>query len=514
MTCRAVTLALAMLLLSYAAPLSAAMRCEELTSLSIPATTVTGAQRVAAGTFAPPAGNPREAAARAKEFAALPAFCRVMLTARPSADSDIRMEVWLPETGWNNKLEAVGDGGLAGSIPMPLMAEALAEGYATAGTDTGHMGGTADFMPAHPEKLVDFAYRSTHELAVASKAVVTAFYGTPARWSYYNACSGGGRHAITSAQRFPADFDGIVAGAASWNQARLDAGRIGINLTVNRSPESAIPSSKYPMVHAAVLKACDMKDGVADGVIENPHACNFDYATLTCAGPAGPNCLTKPQVESARIMTSPFVDAATGRTLLEPHLWPGSELQWGTLGGPQPLANSLSRVRHFHLKDPAYQFRLANVAADIERAAQMDGGLIASSNADLRPFFGRGGKLLMWHGWGDPQVPAENSVIYFNNVVKTVGSSADGSLALFMLPGVLHCGGGEGPDTFDRMAAITRWVEGGQKPQRIVASLEKDGKVARTRPLCPFPQVAKYKGTGDTNSADSFACAVDTPASR
>lgn len=514
MTCRGITLGLATLLMLPATTVSAAVRCEELTSVPIPGTTIASAQRVAAGTFAAPADNAREAAARARQFAALPSFCRVVLTARPSADSDIRIEVWLPETGWNNRLQAVGDGGLAGSIPMPLMAEALAEGYATAGTDTGHVGGTADFMPAHPEKLVDFAYRSTHEMAVASKALVTAFYGTAPRWSYYNACSGGGRHAITSAQRFPADFDGIVAGAASWNQARLDAGRIGINLTVNRSPESAIPASKYPMVYAAVLKACDMKDGVADGVIENPRACNFDYASLTCAGADGPNCLTKAQVDSARIMTSPFVDAATGRTLLEPHLWPGSELQWGTLGGPQPLANSVSRVRHFHLKDPAYEFRLANVASDIERAASMDGGLIASSNADLRPFFGRGGKLLMWHGWGDPQVPAQNSVIYFTNVMKTVGAAAENSLALFMLPGVLHCGGGAGPDTFDRMTPITRWVEGGQKPQRIVASRERDGKAERTRPLCPFPQTARYLGTGDTNSAESFACAADAAPSR
>jgi feruloyl esterase len=209
--------------------------------------------------------------------------------------------------------------------------------YAAAGTDTGHAGGNADFMPGHPEKLIDFAYRSTHEMAVAAKAVIAAFYGQPPTWSYYYACSGGGRHGLTSAQRYPADFQGIVAGAASFNQPRLDAGRIGVNLTVNRTPESRIPESKYRMIHEAVLQACDG----ADGVIENPRACAFDYATLACNGADGPSCLMPAQVESARVLTSSFRDPATGKVLMQPHLWPGSELEWGRLGGPEPLKNSL-----------------------------------------------------------------------------------------------------------------------------------------------------------------------------
>jgi feruloyl esterase len=462
---------------------------------------------VPAGGFAPGAQG---GAAAAQPYAKLPVFCRVALTLTPSSDSDIKVEVWLPAAGWNGNLQVVGAGGLAGSVPHNLMAPALAAGYATSGTDTGHVGGNADFMPEHPEKLIDFAYRSTHVMAVAAKAVVAAFYSKPPAVSYYNGCSGGGRHALTSAQRYPEDFDGIVAGAATWNQARLDAGRIGINLTVNRTTDSRIPASKYPMVHNAVLQACDLQDGVKDGVLENPMACKFDYATLMCKGPDGPGCLTAPQVESAKVMTSPLKDPATGRVLLEPHLPPGVELQWATLGGPEPLSNSLARVRNFHLKDPKHEFRLANVAADVERAARMDNGLIASNNFDLRPFFNRGGKLLIWHGWSDPQVPAQNSVIYFNNVVKTVGTGAHDSMALFMLPGVLHCGGGPGPDTFDEMAAISRWVEQKQKPTRIVASHLTDGKVDRTRPLCPYGQVAKYNGSGDTNDAASFSCAADS----
>ena len=473
----------------------------DLRQLSLPAVSVILAQSVAAGKFAP-AGEPgRGTAAQQQPYSKLPAFCRVALTVKPSGYSDIRVEVWLPESGWNGRFQAVGEGGLAGSIPFALMAPALAEGYATSGTDTGHVGNNADFVPGHPEKLIDFAYRSTHEMAVAGKAVIAAFYGKASTRAYYNACSGGGRHALTSAQRYPGDFEGIVAGAASWNQARLDAGRIAVNLTVNRKPESRIPASKYPTIHDAVLRACDVADGVKDGVIENPRACGFDYATLACKGADGPSCLTAPQVESAKTLTSPLRDPATGRVLLESHLRPGAELQWGTLGGPEPLANSLARVRNFHLKDPAWEFRLANIAADVERTASMDAGLVTSANFNLKPFFERGGKLIMWHGWSDPQVPAENSILFFNSVLKTVGAEAKDSIELFLLPGVSHCGGGPGPDTFDKMAAISRWVEQGQKPARIVASRLTDGKVDRTRPLCAKPG-AKCGGAGDTNDAN------------
>ncbi|HVH25267.1 MAG TPA: tannase/feruloyl esterase family alpha/beta hydrolase [Vicinamibacterales bacterium] len=514
MHARSVTFAtlLLALIVARAALAQSVTRCENLTQLSLPATSVTAARMVPTGSFDPATDRAAtDRVAQRQPFLKLPAFCLVQLTARPSNDSEIDIEVWLPESRWNGRFQAVGEGGLAGAIPHALMASALAEGYATAGTDTGHAGNNADFMPGHPEKLIDFAYRSTHELALAGKAVIRAFYGSPPRWSYYNACSGGGRHGLTSAQRYPDDFQGIVAGAASWNQARLDAARIGINLTVNRTPASRIPASKYPMIHDAVMKVCDLDDGVKDGVLENPTKCRFDYATLLCKGPDGPSCLTAPQVESAVVLTSPFTDPTSGKVLLDAHLWPGSELQWGTLGGPEPLVNSLSRVRNFHLKDPRWDFRLSNIAADVERAVTKDGGLLASDEFNLTPFFDRGGKLLMWHGWSDPQVPAENSVIYFRNVLKAVGSGADQSIALFMLPGVLHCGGGPGPDTFDGMAAISNWVENGQKPARIVASRVTAGKIDRTRPLCPIGQVAKYDGVGSTDAASSFTCAAEAP---
>ena len=484
-----------------------AASCEEMAKLALPQASVTSAALVPAGTLTVP-GGARGAAPQ--PFAKLPAFCRVMVTSRPSSDSDIKIEVWLPASGWNGKFEAIGQGGLAGFIPYPDLAAALADGYATAGTDTGHVGGSADFMPAHPEKLVDFAYRSIHEMAVTGKAIVSSYYGRAPQWSYFNGCSGGGRHGLTSAQRYPEDFHGILAGASTWNQARLDAARIAVNLTVNQTPERRIPAAKYATIHQAVLQACDRLDGVEDGVLENPTRCAFDYGSLQCKGADNPSCLTAPQVESARALTSPLKEPTTGAVLFAgAHLWPGSELEWATLGGPEPLANSVARVRNFHLKDPTWEFRLANIASDIERATKMDNGLLASNNFNLRPFFDRGGKLLMYHGWGDPQVPAQNSVIYYDSVLNTVGQAADRSLALFMVPGMLHCSGGPGTDTFDKMGAITQWVEQGKKPERIIASHATNGHVDKTRPLCPIGQVAKYRGAGSVNDAASFACEAE-----
>jgi Tannase and feruloyl esterase len=492
-------------LAAHVAPASAAS-CDAMTRVPLDHAAVTSAVTVSPGTFAAP-GAARGAS---RQFEKLPAFCRVLVTSKPSSDSDIKIEVWLPASGWNGKFQAVGQGGLAGFIPYAELAEALAVGYAAAGTDTGHVGGNADFMPAHPEKLVDFAHRSIHEMAVVGKAVINGYYGNQPTWSYFNGCSGGGRHGLTSAQRYPDDFHGIVAGASTWNQARLDAARIAVNLTVNRTAESRIPASKYPMIHQAVVEACDALDGVKDGVLENPTKCTFDYAKLTCKGADGPDCLTVPQVESAKVLTSPLKDPATGAIIFEgAHLWPGSELEWATLGGPDPLANSVARVRNFHLKDPAFEFRLANAPADIERATHMDEGLVASNNYNLKPFLDRGGKLLMYHGWGDPQVPAQNSIIYYENVVKTVGKAAEGSVALFMIPGMLHCSGGLGTDTFDKMSAITQWVEQGKKPDRIVASHRANGQVDKTRPLCPSGQVAKYTGTGSTSDAANFRCVAE-----
>jgi feruloyl esterase len=531
MTLRTTTLAAIVLavILVHAAPAAAETACENLASQALSHAKIDSSQLVAAGAFTPPAAQGRGGAAgrggaegrggrggapAANVYANLPAFCRVTATATPSSDSDIKIEVWLPASGWNGKFQAVGNGGWAGTIPYAAMAAALAAGYATAGTDTGHVGNSADFALGHPEKLIDMGYRSIHEMAVQSKAVVSAHYGSAPKLSYFVGCSQGGRQAITEAQRYPEDFNGIVAGASAWNSMRAHGARTALNLLVNKDADSVIPPSKYRMIHNAVLNACDARDGLKDDVIENPTKCNFDYAKLACQGADGPDCLTKVQVESAKIMTSPLKDPKTGKVLYEGHLWPGSELGWATLGGLEPLGNATTAMRNVVFQDRNWDYRTMNISTDVERADKADNGVMQSGDANLKPFFDRGGKLFMYHGWADPQVTPQSSTLYYNNVVKAVGKDkAANSIALFMVPGMNHCQGGVGTDTFNKVKVIEEWVEQGKTPSQIIASHLTNGQVDKTRPLCPFGQVAKYKGTGDANDAANFSCvaeAIDT----
>lgn len=512
-----------------AAPAAAATACESLAGLALPKAKIDVAQLVAAGAFVPPTGRgvavrgegggaragaegrgARGGAPAANVYAGLPAFCRVTATLTPSIDSDIKTEIWLPGAGWNGKFMAVGNGGWAGTIPYPALAAAVAAGYAGAGTDTGHVGGNADFALGHPEKLIDLAYRSIHEMTVQAKTLITAHYGSAATFSYYNGCSQGGRQGLAAAQKYPEDFNGIIAGAASWNQMRAHGARVALNLIVNKDPDSVIPTSKYSMIHDAVINACDALDGLKDGVIERPTRCKFDYAKLACKGADGADCLTKGQIESAKAMTSPLKDPKTGKVLFEGHLMPGSELGWATLAGPAPLGVALSGMRNVVFQDRAWDYHTMNISTDIDRADRSDEGAMRTADPNLKAFFGRGGKLFMYHGWNDQQVNPLNSVIYYNNVVKAVGKDkAANSIALFMVPGMNHCQGGVGTDTFNKVHVIEEWVERGKKPVQIIASHRTNGQVDKTRPLCPFGQVAAYKGAGDPNDAASFSCVAD-----
>jgi feruloyl esterase len=503
-------LAMAAVIFCAALPTDAATSCDALTSLGLANGRVSSTHLIAAAAFVPPAG-PAAGAVQAL-YARLPGFCRALLTLTPSNDSDIKVEVWLPAGGWNGKFQAVGNGGFAGVLPYPAMARALVEGYATAGTDTGHVGNSADFVPGHPEKLVDFAYRAVHEMTVAAKHIVDAHYGRAPQFSYFNGCSQGGRQAITSAQRYPADFDGIVAGAPAWDTMRSHAARLALNFTVNRSPDAVIPPAKYPVIHDAVLKACDALDGVTDGVIEDPTSCTVDFAALECKEADGPACLTAPQIASAKAITTPLVHHGTGEVIFPGHLMPGAELEWAVLGGPRPLTLAQSGVANIVFGDRTWTDRSFNVAAHLDRIDSADRGLLKSNDPNLAPFFARGGKLLMYHGWADQQVPPQLSPLYFSNVLRAVGPSAEQSIALFMMPGVYHCAGGPGPDNFDRMGVIEAWVEKGQKPARILAWHQTAGKTDRTRPLCAIGQVAAYQGTGSTDDAANFACVAAGPA--
>ena len=483
--------------------------CESLSALKLPNTTITAARVVAPGAFTPPTPARGGAAVLPGVYATLPAFCRVVATIAPSSDSDIKVEVWLPASGWNGKFEAVGNGGWAGTVSYPALAQAVTAGYAAASTDTGHSGNSGAFALGHPEKLIDFGYRAVHEMTVQAKAVVDAFYGAAPTVSFWNGCSQGGRQGITEAQRYPADFDAIIAGAPAVNGMRLHSVRVAMSLQVHATTESYIPADKYPMIHNAVLEACDALDGVKDGVLELPSRCRFDPKTLECKGADGPTCLTKPQVETAQALYAPVKHPKTGAVLFPPLLERGSELGWATLAGPEPLGLILDAFKYIVFKDAGWDWRRFNAASDVELADRIDNGVINSTVVDLNPFFNRGGKLLMYHGWSDQQVAPENSVDYFTKVTRAAGKGAvNKSIQLYMVPGMGHCQGGPGTDTFNKMAAMEQWVGSGSAPESIVAAHMTAGTPDRTRPLCPYGKVAKWKGTGSTDDAGNFMCAA------
>ena len=435
----------------------------------------------------------------------------MIATSKPSSDSDITIEVWLPlSTAWNGKLQAVGNGGWAGVISFGALAAAVSQGYASASTDTGHEGATAAFAVGHPEKLVDFGYRAVHEMTEQAKSIVDAHYGSPAKLSLWNGCSTGGRQGVTEAMRYPADFDAIVAGAPSVNQALLYAVRMYVNRIVHRGPDSYIPPERYPFVHQAMLQACDAEDGVKDGVVENPLRCRFDPAVLRCKDGSSAECLTAAQVETAKALYSPIVHPGTGSVLSPPLLQPGTELGWGTLAGPLPLDTAFEFYKYVAFKDRDWDPLRFNGRTDIDRALAEDNNVVGLADPDLKPFFDRGGKLLLYHGWSDQTVPAQNTVKYFNDVVRTVGADSAGrSVQLYMVPGMGHCRGGAGTDTFDKVAAIEQWIQTGRAPDVIPASRVVDGKVVRTRPLCPYGKVARWNGNGSSEDAANFSCVTE-----
>jgi feruloyl esterase len=481
----------------FPALLVAANSCESVASIALRNAAVTLATPVGAGAFpAPPGRGPNAGAV----FKTLPAFCRVATTLKPSGDSAIRIEVWMPEAGWNGKLQSVGNGAWAGTISYPAMATALAAGYAAASTDTGHEGNNPDFIPDHPEKVVDFAYRAVHEMTAASKTIIAAYYGDGPQYAYWNGCSTGGRQAMAEAQRFPADYDGIVAGAPASYVTRLQGSQVWTSEVTHKNEAGYIPPAKYPVIHKAALDQCDALDGVKDGVIEDPTKCKFDPKVLECKGGDGPTCLTAPQVELAR-----KIYAGPG---FFPGLEPGSEMGWATLSGPKPMDLAVDVYRYLVFQDPKWDYLTFNPEADIARAEKTISGQMNSVDPNLKPLFAHGGKLLQYHGWADPGIPPGSSVNYYKSVLEAMGGKAkvNDRYRLFMVPGMGHCGGGDGTSTFDMVSALDQWVVQGKAPDQIVASKVVSGAVVRTRPLCPYPQVATYKGSGSTDDAANFSC--------
>jgi feruloyl esterase len=326
---------------------------------------------------------------------------------------------------------------------------------------------------------------------VKSKAIIAGYYSRSARLSYWNGCSTGGRQGIEDLQRYPADFDGVIAGAPAINP-RSAAGVMWVAQAVHKDEASFIPAAKFPVIQRAVLAACDANDGVKDGVLEDPTRCKFDPNVILCPGADGPDCLTAAQVATARKIYSPATNPRTKEQIF-PGFEPGSEKGWGFAASAQPPQLALTGLRNRVFKDPNWDYKTFNFDSDvalIDRESQTVNGM----DPNLRPYFSHGGKLLQYHGWNDNLIAPENSVNYYKTVADTLGgaSKVNDSYRLFMVPGMAHCRGGDGTDRFDP----------------IVASRYAGDQVERTRPLCPYPQVAVYKGTGSTDDAVNFACRV------
>ena len=490
------------LLVVSAMPLGAAP-CENLGDLKLPDTTIALAQSVPAGGFAAAGGAGRGGG---NQFGDLPAFCRITATLKPSSDSNIKIEVWMPASNWNGKFEAVGNGGWNGNIDNNALATGLRRGYATAATDTGHEGGGGPWMQSQ-EKLIDFGYRAVHEMTVNAKALIKAYYNNEAKLSYWNGCSAGGRQGLKASQKYPNDFDGIVAGAPALNSTGRAAFSVWIAQNMHKEEASYIPPAKYGPIHDAVLQACDAIDGVKDRVIENPRQCKFDPKVLQCSAGDSANCLTSPQVLSAQTMYKPVVNSKTQKSIF-PGLEPGSEMGWATFGGPQAFGIGTQMYQFMVFKDPNWDYKKLNFDSDMAAVDKIENGVVNAMDPNLKPFFARGGKMIQYHGWADQQIPSGSSVEYYQSVLDTMGGigKVKENYRLFMVPGMGHCGGGDGPSSFDMLAALEQWVEKGKAPDSIPAAHLTNGQPDRTRILCPYPQVATYKGSGSTDDAANFAC--------
>jgi hypothetical protein len=506
-----------------------AATCEGMAELKLPNTTITAAQPVAAGAFTPPTGS-------AAPYKELPAFCRVAAVIKPTSDSEIKFEVWLPSANWNGKFHGIGNGGFAGSISYTGLAGALARGYATASTDTGHGGGDASWALGHPEKIVDYGHRAIHEMTEKAKLVVKAFYGDGPKRSYFASCSNGGRQALMEAQRYPNDYDGIIAGAPANAFSQILTGFAWNMQLLLSDPASYIPAKKLKAIEAAVLAACDARDGVTDGVLDDPTKCGFDPAVLLCKGAETDDCLTENQVAALKkIYAGPR--NAKGQLII-PGFTPGGETGLGGwapwITGATPTAAlqfffSTQAFKNMVYNNPGWDYKTFDLERDGKAADEKLAPVLNATDPNLKAFSARGGKLILYHGWNDAALPPVNTINYFQSVVAKLGQrQANGFMRLYMAPGVQHCAGGPGPDTFGQMVtsaqsdpqhdltlALERWVEQGVAPEQVIATKRQGANpqapASRTRPLCPYPQVARYKGSGSTDEVANFNCVMDQP---
>jgi feruloyl esterase len=459
--------------------------CGKLTEMTIPNVTIRSAATIEP---VPGAANP------------LPAFCRVEAVAHPVPDSEIEFEVWMPSlAAWNGKFEGVGNGGYSGALGLAAMTQAVRNGYATASHNTGHPGDSLKFGQGHPEKVIDYAYRAVHVMTENARLIVRAHMGRFAEKSYFAGCSAGGHQALSEAQRYPDDYDGIVAGAPASNRIAQTFGFLWSWQALHRADGSlVIDKTKLALVTKAVVDACDAADGLKDGLVSDPRRCTPPDLT---------QILTGEEAAAVRKVWAGARSPTTGERIFTG--WPMGSENSGDQGWdrylmdpPEPMRVELFRYFLFH--DPNWDWRTINWDRDLAYA-QRKLGFMNAISADLSGFKKRGGKLIMYAGWADPIVPPEDTVAYFEKVTETMGNPQD-FLRFFMAPGMGHCGGGPGPNSFDTLGSLDQWVTGGTAPTKLIASHRTKGAVDRTRPLCPYPQVAQYSGAGSIDDAANFTC--------
>ncbi len=502
-------------------PNSTQQHCDELTRLNLPGITIHSATIVPSGPFRLPNARPD-----AVPFN-VPDFCRVIAVVRPELD----FEIWLPQK-WNNKYEAVGNGGLAGTFPFNAMVDPLERGYAISSTNTGHInlnGGDATWALGHMDRVINYGQRGVHEMALASKAILQLYYGRTPMHSYFNGCSYGGKQALTEVQKYPEDFDGVIAGdPANWTTRHTTAGHMWVTQALDG--DAWLSPAKVQTLADAVIAACDALDGIRDGVLNNPRRCHFDAATLLCrAGDStNNNCLTALQAEAVKKIWSGPRDA--DGDLLYPGIERGAEggptgwLQWVT--GKEPGSGGhtglgLPFLKYIVYENPDWDYHTfrytapAGLESDVEYVQDKIGGIFDAVDPDLRPFRAHGGKLIQYHGWADPDIPPMNSVSYYQSVIHAVSGSRPDALhdtkdfyRLFMVPGMNHCGGGAGTSRFDVLSALEQWSEHDKAPEQFTGSHFTNGQVDRTRPICAYPMEAKYRGSGSTDEAANFTCAL------
>jgi feruloyl esterase len=494
---------------SAPAPPAPAIACDALAKAAFPDAKITGAEQRPAGPFM----IPGPAQPFGPSTLDLPAFCRVSATLTPSVDSGIRMELWLP-ANWNGKFMMVGNGAWSGGVSYSAMAEPLVRGYAVASTDTGHEGGRGTFAFGHPEKLVDFAWRAVHETTVKGKALTAAYYGVGPRLSYWNGCSSGGKQGLKEVQKFPADYDGVIAGAPANNWMRLQAQSMTANLA--NMPKGRAPilgPAQISLLHAAAVRQCDALDGLRDGEIADPRACAFKASSIVCRpGQDASTCLTPEQAATADRIYAPVRDPKTN-ALIYPGMAPGSEAQWPiVILSPWSVGIDTFALAH---NDPTWDPYGFDPVQDLAAAERWDVG-IAATDPDLSAFKARGGKLIQYHGWADALIPTENSINYYESVLARQGGveQTRGFYRLFLVPGMGHCGGAYGVDW---ISALEQWIEAGRAPDEIAGkrlpAMTGFGPPPAGpppdlggRPICAYPNVAAYRGEGSERDQANFIC--------